>query len=117
MTGVLFNGDAQRGGVDADARPLPALDRFPVHMEEQRLIGFDRGSLDVADRAAGNPLDGSIEQARDVADCPPSRALLHHDQVEQPVVEKGVRRNARAVIAAYPANPRRPPRLSNWAAT
>src|SRR4051812_39481702 len=57
LTGALFDGDAKSCGMDAHPRPLPTLDRFPVHMKEQRPIGFDRGPLDVADRAARNSLD------------------------------------------------------------
>ena len=49
---MLSDGDAQRARVDAHPHACPALDRFAVYVEEQRLIGFDGGLLDVADRAA-----------------------------------------------------------------
>ena len=49
------------------------------------------------DRAAANPVDGAGEQARQLTERRQAPALLHHHQIQQPIVDARARRDPRAV--------------------
>ena len=95
---LRYHRDAQRAGMDANAKARARLPpaRRPRERSSAGRFRWSRGRCGGSNSPARDPTV-PLKQPRQLTERPPARPLLHHHEIEQPVVDARARRDARAV--------------------